>query len=70
MDHYALTLLEEAKLWYWPLMYCKLEDGQQGGKYRVLTAKLECCIIELRAYPDSTFVEQFWGNVQRCHQGF
>ena len=71
MDHHALTLLEEAESWHWPLAYRKLEDGEQDGKYRALTAKLlECYIRESRAYPDSTIVEQFWGSVQRCHQGF
>jgi hypothetical protein len=40
MDHHALAVLAEAELWDWPHLYRKQESGEQGGKYRALTAKL------------------------------
>jgi hypothetical protein len=70
MDYHALTLLEEAESWHWPVAYHIQESGEQGGKHRALTAKLlACCIRESRAYPNSTLVDQFWGTVQRCNRG-
>jgi len=71
MDHHALAVLAEAELWDWPLLYRIQGSGEQGGKYKALTAKLlACCIRESRAFPDSILVERFWHNIINCHSGF
>ena len=69
MDVYALAVLAAIESRNPPVNRIQ-QSGEQGDKLQTITLKLLSGFIEeLRAYPDSQLVDQFWFNVEKGHAG-
>jgi hypothetical protein len=67
MDMHALSVLEDATRWEWPITQRIQESGVRGGKYKAVTPQLLSCLIKESQKFGGTVLDQFWVELQKCH---
>ncbi|KAH9961286.1 hypothetical protein BC827DRAFT_1359354 [Russula dissimulans] len=67
MDRHALSVLEAAESWDWPLTYCIQASRDQGSKFKAIMPKLLSGFIAESQVLGGTLVNQFWVVLGQCH---